>query len=173
MLTCITEQLLYGRIYVPTGRLDALYGLRLGDTSHALVSFVSLPAQPLFRSGVATSPHLASSFDSLPASSPVPLAYQSLNIAVQHDIGHWSSEYSYSLEDGMFGARILHNIGSRSDTAAGDHLATDAHDEGADLGSGSGLRGRFSAGAEAFFSAQERSAGGALAIAAVRAPDRG
>jgi mitochondrial distribution and morphology protein 10 len=91
-------------------------------------------------------------------------------INLQRDTGRWSSEYSWSADDGMLGARFLHNFGrlggeddglrdrdgySSTSSANGGGKRVDEEDamEG-------GLRGRFSAGAEIYFSAKEKSAGG-------------
>lgn len=87
---------------------------------------------------------------------------------LQHDVGKWCSEYSWSAEDGMWGVRVLHNFGKLGAPA-------DIPDESASASSGAsrgvrrvdeedavegGLKGRLSAGAEFYFSAKERSAGG-------------
>jgi len=81
---------------------------------------------------------------------------------LQHDTGRWSTEYTWSADDGMWGARVLHNFGrlageedDRERNTVGGEKRVDEEDamEG-------GLRGRFSAGAEVYVSLKEKSAGG-------------
>ena len=84
-------------------------------------------------------------------------------IYLQHDTGRWSTEYTWSADDGMWGARVLHSFGSLAgeeddrerNTSVGGEKRIDEEDamEG-------GLRGRFSAGAEVNVSLKEKSAGG-------------
>ncbi|KAF9514168.1 hypothetical protein BS47DRAFT_1372374 [Hydnum rufescens UP504] len=85
-------------------------------------------------------------------------------INLQHDTGRWSTEYTWSADDGMLGARVLHNFGRlageedvRERVVGRGEKRVDEEDamEG-------GLRGRFSAGAEVYFSAKEKSAGGSV-----------
>ena len=91
-------------------------------------------------------------------------------LSLQHDTGRWCTEYTYSAEDSMLGVRMLHNFGKlaaqpgsaedleRSSTSRGGGMKMKRIDE-EDAMEG-GLKGRFSAGAEIYFSAKERSAGG-------------
>ena len=82
---------------------------------------------------------------------------------LQHDTGRWSTEYTWSADDSMWGARVLHNFGRLAgeeddrerNTSVGGEKRIDEEDamEG-------GLRGRFSAGAEVYVSLKEKSAGG-------------
>lgn len=141
-----TDYLLYGRIYIPTGKLDALYSTRLSPTWQASVAAISEP----------------------PAKGSEP-AHTLFNL--QHDVGRTCAEYSWSVQDGMFGARVLHNFGKLGAPVDGDHGAAQASatqstkpkrvdEEDAMEG---GLKGRISAGAEAYFSFQEKSGGGKLA----------
>jgi len=140
-----TDYLLYGRFYLPTGRLDALYSTRLTPTIQAQIAAISEPqiAVPLDMKG------------RRPNSS-------NIMINVQHDIGKWCSELTWSAEDGMWGVRVLRNFGRRSD--ASEETSTWATqgikrvDEEEALEGG--LRGRVSMGAEFYISAQEKSAGG-------------
>lgn len=127
-----------------------------------------------------------------------------LVVAVQHDTGKWSQEWSFSASDGMFGWKGLWNFGweklvnsvfgggnsnhhlrdnvlvgdsvpsTAMSVAEGGEVTSQASTGGASLplsrtggteeetteDSGLGLRGRFSAGAEVFFSPTEKSAGG-------------
>jgi distribution and morphology protein 10 len=87
-------------------------------------------------------------------------------INVQHDVGKWCTEYTWSAEDGMLGVRVLHNFGKLGTTSEvlEDSLSSRKRagvkrvdEEDAVEG---GLKGRMSIGAEVYFSAKERSAGG-------------
>ena len=75
----------------------------------------------------------------LPSTQQKGLANVVLNL--QHNTGTWASDYSYSLDDGLVGCQALYHFKARDE-------------EG-----GEGLRGRFSAGGEVFFSAKTKSAG--------------
>lgn len=85
--------------------------------------------------------------------------------SLQHDIGKWCTEYTWSAEDGMWGVRVLHNFGRLGNSAE------PSEDSSSSIGSrpkrvdeedatGGGLKGRVSAGAEFYISAKEKSAGG-------------
>ena len=93
---------------------------------------------------------------------------------LQHDIGRWCTEYTYSAEDAMLGVRVLHNFGRRggaeiSSTGGGPNTAVKRVDE-EDAVEG-GLKGRVSVGAEFYFSAKERSAGVSTGIRFTTQPD--
>lgn len=142
------DYLLYGRLYLPTGRLDALYSTRLSPTLQALVAAISDPR---------------SSFSSEKRSRGDNVS--NIMLSLQHDVGKWCSEYTYSAEDGMLGVRVLHNFGRlRNPTEPPDDLTSSPGtrpkrvDE--EEATGGGLKGRVSAGAEFYISAKERSAGG-------------
>jgi hypothetical protein len=134
---------MYGRIYLPTGKLDALYTTRISPTLQALVAAISEPARG-------------------PGGS-------ALMVSLQHDVGRTCTEYSWSAEDSMWGVRLLHNfgrLGTSSDDEAERNIAVPTKssakpkrvdEEEAMEG---GLKGRISAGAELYFSAKEKSAGG-------------
>ncbi len=95
---CVADYLLYvlyGRLYVPTGRLDALYSTRLSSTLQALVAAISDPRADVRQSQLAR-----------PTSSP-----SNIMLNLQHDTGRWCTEYTYSAEDSMVGVRVLHNFG--------------------------------------------------------------
>lgn len=87
--------------------------------------------------------------------------------SLQHDTGRTCTEYTWSAEDGMWGVRLLHNFGKLAtpvDTSEeGEKAQRDltkvkrVDEEEAMEG---GLKGRISAGAEFYFSAKEKSAGG-------------
>ena len=92
---------------------------------------------------------------------------------LQHDVGKWCTEYTYSAEDSMWGVRVLHNFGRLAgpSTLEGNGHANGNGDHGnvtrragvkrvdeEDAVEG-GLKGRVSMGAEMYFSAKEKSAG--------------
>jgi mitochondrial distribution and morphology protein 10 len=88
-------------------------------------------------------------------------------LSLQHDTGRWCTEYTYSAEDSMLGMRMLHNFGKlapsgsidgSSERSRGMIMRMKRIDE-EDAMEG-GLKGRISAGAEIYFSAKEKSAGG-------------
>lgn len=155
------DYLLYGRLYVPTGRLDALYSTRLSSTLQALVAAISDPR--------ADAKQLLSI---RPTSSP-----RNLMLSLQHDTGRWCTEYTYSAEDSMVGVRVLHNFGKLADESERSGSATLASRAGGmkrideeDAMEG-GLKGRISAGAEVYFSAKEKSAGVSTGIRFTTLPD--
>lgn len=147
-----SDYLLYGRLYLPTGRLDALYSTRLTPTLQALVAAISDPP-----TGV--SPELRGRGGDA----------SNIMLHLQHDVGKWCTEYTWSAEDGMWGVRLLHNFGRlgvpAEDTDKGTLSSSPGNrtnvkrvdEEDAVEG---GLKGRVSVGAELYFSAKERSAGG-------------
>ena len=141
----MSDYLLYGRLYLPSGRLDALYSTRISPTMQALVAAVSHPSSSLPGRGGDVS---------------------NLMLNLQHDVGKWCTEYSYSAEDGMWGLRVLHNFGRLG-------LPVDSTDDNSPIGTRAGLKrvdeedavegglkGRVSAGAEIYLSAKEKSLGG-------------
>jgi hypothetical protein len=81
-------------------------------------------------------------------------------MSLQHDTGRWCTEYTWSADDNMLGARVLHNFGKlvREDPEGRTRQRVKRVDE-EDAMEG-GLKGRISAGAEVYFSAQEKSGGG-------------
>ncbi|KAF7352965.1 Mitochondrial distribution and morphology protein 10 [Mycena venus] len=158
------DYLLYGRFYLPTGRLDALYSTRLSPTLQGLVAAISHP----------------------PSNLPADMGNRGGNVSnlivnLQHDVGKWCTEYTYSADDSMWGVRVLHNFGKlggpvdTSDdpdktnpaTAGGAGLKR-VDEEEAVVG---GLKGRYSAGAELYFSAKERSAGVSTGFRFTTLPD--
>jgi distribution and morphology protein 10 len=93
---------------------------------------------------------------------------------LQHDTGRWCTEYTYSAEDSMVGVRVLHNFGKLGDESERSGSTTLASRPGGmkrideeDAMEG-GLKGRISAGAEVYFSAKEKSAGGCVTVIVVR-----
>lgn len=141
----IPDYLLYGRFFLPTGRLDALYSTRLTPTIQASVSAISDP------------PSLRGAKGDM----------SNVMVNIQHDVGKWCSEYTWSAEDEMVGLRVLHNFGKlgvSSDAAAADDAMARRREgikrvDEEDAVEG-GLKGRVSIGGEFYFSAKERSAGG-------------
>jgi len=88
-------------------------------------------------------------------------------LSLQHDVGRWCTEYSWSADDGMVGLKVLHNFGrsmedganlSPSPPSSGNESGVKRVDEEDPVEGG--LKGRVTAGAEFYFSAKEKSAGG-------------
>jgi distribution and morphology protein 10 len=138
---------------LPTNRLDALYSTRLTPTIQALVAAISDPRS-----------NIPSEFRGRNADP------SNLMVNLQHDIGKWCTEYTWSAEDGMLGVRVLHNFGKLGTTSEvlEDSLSSRKRagvkrvdEEDAVEG---GLKGRMSIGAEVYFSAKERSAGGQASL---------
>ncbi|GJE84397.1 mitochondrial distribution and morphology protein 10 [Phanerochaete sordida] len=153
------DYLMYGRIYVPTGRLEAIYTTRLGPTLQALVAAISDPRYSLqsserYRSGASPSNVL---------------------VKLQHSTGRWCTEYSWSAEDQMWGVQCMHNFGKLGTSASHD-APDDASKEKPkrvdeeDAMEG-GLKGRISAGAEFYLSTKEKSAGVSAGIRFTTLPD--
>lgn len=122
-----------------------------------------------------------------PAPSP-PSPPGNLMLSLQHDKGRWATEYSYSAKDGMFGIRGLYNFGITEEmlrpvlaeetlnsvvlAATKKEVSKEVLEEsweGNLTGKGridqednleNGLKGRFSAGGEIYFSVKQRSLGG-------------
>lgn len=130
--------LFYSRMHLPTMHLSGLAVTRLAPTLQAHVAFVHQPQRVRF------SPPTNKTTNVAPTSPPQPPP--NFLVALQHDTGMYSGEYTYSAADGMFGVRGLYNFG------------WDPEKETA----GEGLRGRFSAGGEVYLSVKQRSAGSEL-----------
>ena len=153
----VSDHLLYGRIYIPTGRLDALYSTRITPTLQGMVAAISDPRVPL--SSEKSRSHAPGS---------------NIMFSLQHDTGKVCTEYTWSAEDGMWGVRSLFNFGrvgvppessaeegekaGRTLPARQNGVKVKRVDE-EDAMEG-GLRGRVSVGGEFYFSAKEKSAGG-------------
>jgi mitochondrial distribution and morphology protein 10 len=127
---------MYGRIYLPTGKLDALYSTRISSNLQALIAAISEPTRG-------------------------PGSPSNLMLSLQHDTGRTCTEYSWSAEDSMWGIRVLHNFGKLQgeESTAPRHSAKPKRIDEEDAMEG-GLKGRISAGAEVYFSTKEKSAGG-------------
>ncbi|KDE09736.1 hypothetical protein MVLG_00138 [Microbotryum lychnidis-dioicae p1A1 Lamole] len=171
--------LMYGRLYAPSPRLDALYAHRLAPTVLGLVSLISVPA-PIAPPQLSWQPNDEASSMTInaPPTSTTSARLSELEFKLQHDTGKWSTEYSYAVGDGMWGARGLYNFGysgassaggpsssgasgsdgvTTSDDSPSSHVRERVVDE--EEATSTGLKGRWSAGGELYFSAQERSAG--------------
>ncbi|CUA69062.1 Mitochondrial distribution and morphology protein 10 [Rhizoctonia solani] len=156
------EYLLYGRYYVPSSRLDALYTVRLTPTLQGLIAAVSNARARL----------------SPPSSSaPRGEAAGNMMFSLQHDTGRWCTEYSWSADDGMWGVRVLHNFGRLANEAIdAERVARKERERGTrrvdeEERMEGGLKGRLSAGAELYFSLKEKSAGVSTGIRFTTLPD--
>lgn len=112
-------------------------------------------------------------------------------ISANHDTGKWAQQYSYSTQDGLFGARVLYNFPATAATrlrSNSNGLANYlSHQAGSDNQSSKTidrkklvdeeemmdnvLKGRFSAGGELYFSTQKKSAGVSTGIRFCTIPD--
>lgn len=119
---------------------------------------------------------------SAPGAAPPPLPPPSsrqseLEFKLLQDTGKWSGEYSYAVGDGMWGARGLYHFSPRPSSnplavpplvatsslpSASDELGPAVEEEEEVISAG--LRGRWSAGGEVFFSAKEPAAGMSAAV---------
>ncbi|KAG6837923.1 Mitochondrial distribution and morphology protein 10 [Arthromyces matolae] len=150
------EEWLAGERIDPRGRLDALYSTRISPTMQGLVAAVSHPSPNLPGQSGNTS---------------------NVMFNLQHDVGKWCTEYSYSAEDGMWGLRVLHNFGrlglpvesSDDNPTPSPRVGLKRVDE-EDAVEG-GLKGRVSAGAELYVSAKEKSLGGSFGLRFTTLPD--
>lgn len=167
--------MLYSRVHLPSLHLSGLATTRLTPTLQAHLAFLSQPAPPSSRP---TSPSSGThsrqpSADGAPAPAANVPAPSNLLLSLQHDTGKYSAEYTYSAQDGMFGFRGLYNFGwvdprVNAASAIVAAAARGLEDAGVETGSRridddemmeGGLRGRFSAGGEVYFSAKQRSFG--------------
>ncbi|KAG8851635.1 Mitochondrial distribution and morphology protein 10 [Serendipita sp. 411] len=151
--------LMYGRLYVPTGRLDALYSTRLGTSWQLVAAAISEQKQ------------LGSNKAKGRRSDAVDHSNILLNL--QHDRGKWCTEYTLSVVDGLCGARLLYNFGKKAgdDYVAGESRRERRVDE--EEAMDGGLKGRISAGAELYFSAKEKSGGISTAVRFTTVPELG
>ncbi|TCD67691.1 Mitochondrial distribution and morphology protein 10 [Steccherinum ochraceum] len=159
------DYLLYGRLYIPTGRLDALYSTRVSPTVQAMVAAISDPMSSL------------QSSEKSRAGSGGPSS--NVMFSMQHDTGKWCTEYTWSAEDGMWGVRCLHNFGKlwtpveASDESGKSNSASKGRSRRVDEEEAmeGGLKGRISAGAEFYLSAKEKSAGVSAGVRFTTLPD--
>lgn len=142
---------------MPTGRLDAVYTTRMSTNLQAVIAAISDPradaAQLTGRAGASPS---------------------NVMFSLQHDTGRTCTEYTYSAEDMMLGARVLHNFGRIGGAAPilenGEARERTKRIDEEDAMEG-GLKGRLSAGAEVYFSAKEKSAGVSTGLRFTTLPD--
>lgn len=188
------DYLLYGCIHAPTARLDALYTTRIAPTWNLIVTACSFPPTvwpqdgTMGYSGVPGSDANGQQVQQQGAQGgPTSPGATNLQMTLQNDTGKWFNEFSYSVDDALWGFRTMHHFGSSkrdvgnafssagtgsSDTSStlsgSDALAAAAAASGAAVidddvtaseEAGGGLKGRFSAGAELFLSTAEKSAG--------------
>ncbi|EPQ59366.1 mitochondrial distribution and morphology protein 10 [Gloeophyllum trabeum ATCC 11539] len=151
------DYLLYGRFYIPTGRLDALYSARLSGTMQGMIAAISDPR-------------------------PLPLGASNLMLSLQHDTGRTCTEYTWSADDSMWGVRFLYNFGkigtALESPGESEQLSTPVQTDRSEVkrvdeeeAMEGGLKGRISAGAEVYFSAREKSAGVSTGIRFTTLPD--
>lgn len=157
------DYLLYGRLYIPTGRVDAVYTARLSPGVQALAAAISDPRSNSFSAERTRGSNIPTS---------------NIMLSLQHDTGRTCTEYSWSAEDGMFGVRLLHNFGKLAPSPeeaarAQQSISTGSRRKRVDEEEAmeGGLKGRISAGAEVYFSARERSAGISTGIRFTTLPD--
>ena len=150
------DYLFYSRLHLPSLHLSGLATTRLSPTFQAQLAFHNQPAPPTPRA-TSQSPHTHSRQSSEPP--PVaPPAPGNILLSLQHDIGRYNGEYTYSAQDGMFGIRGLYNVywkdpsveevnevdGLKSSEEEGKRIDEEEMMEG-------GLGGRVSVGGEAYF----------------------
>ncbi|KAK4684266.1 hypothetical protein P7C73_g5917, partial [Tremellales sp. Uapishka_1] len=149
------DYLLYSRLHLPSLHLSGLATTRLTPTLQAHLAFLHQP-KPLI-------PSRPNSPPTEPSSPPnIPSIPGNVLLSLQHDTGRYSGEYTYSAQDGMFGMRGLYNFGWHENTESrGEKEGREGNGKRIDeeeMMEG-GLRGRFSAGGEVYFSAKQRSFG--------------
>ncbi|RSH90765.1 Mitochondrial distribution and morphology protein 10 [Saitozyma podzolica] len=173
------DYLLYSRLHLPSLHLSGLATTRLTPTLQAHLAFLSQPAPP----STTSSPSGSYTHSRVPSETSVPSPTApstpgNVLLSLQHDTGRYSGEYTYSAQDGMFGWRGLFNFGwqdpdfavaaavlreRESSSGSGSDAAGDIGPEGKRIDEeemmDGGLRGRFSAGGEVYFSAKQRSFG--------------
>ena len=166
----IIDYLLYSRLHLPTLHLSGLATTRLTPTLQAHLAFLNQPSAPSPRASISSSSPTLSQHNRTPSESSVPSPPPTpgnLLLSLQHDTGRYSGEYTYSAQDGMFGLRGLYNFGWTPGTSLGSLERSRGDMEAFESGRRvdeeemmeGGLRGRFSAGGEVYFSARQRSFG--------------
>jgi distribution and morphology protein 10 len=138
---------MYGRLYVPTGRLDALYSTRLGTSWQVVAAAISEQ-----RGQYATQRAKSRRQDTIDHSN--------ILLNLQNDRGKWCSEFTWSAVDGLWGARVLYNFGKTVEEDGHEKARRREKRVDEEDAMEGGLKGRISAGAELYFSAREKSGGG-------------
>ncbi|KAH9467070.1 hypothetical protein MJO28_000353 [Puccinia striiformis f. sp. tritici] len=178
------DYLLYGRFHLPTYRLDGLCSYQFSPTLQGLATLVSIPSTSS-TNGILSSGN--------PDNSPTNQhmnggngiggpSIWNLMLSMNHDTGKWSQQYSYSTEDGLFGARVLHNFPTTTTTRRRENGTSDHSDHiinsfdrreliDEDEVMDNVLKGRFSVGGELYFSALRKSAGVSTGIRFCTIPD--
>ncbi|CAO1620725.1 unnamed protein product [Parajaminaea phylloscopi] len=187
------DYLLYGCIHAPTARLDALYTTRLSPTWNFILTACSFPPrtspayQPAHTSGAVGA---SGGEQIVQPQGPTAPGATNLQVTVQQDTGKWFNEFSYSVDDALWGFRTMHHFGSSKREAQSSSPSTAASsttlrpllpgvlqsnddDSAGSSEAGGGLKGRFSAGAELFFSAEEKSAGLSTGVRFTTLPESG
>ncbi|GAB7357875.1 hypothetical protein MBLNU230_g0045t1 [Neophaeotheca triangularis] len=119
------DALLYGRMYLPSSTLEALYLRRISPTRLLKINCVSGSALPNGGTALAL---------------------------LQNDYGKYSTEYLYSTDSALLGVRGLYNFGFDPRTSYNEPTDHPTH-------LWEHQNGRLSAGAEAYFSPRNKSAG--------------
>lgn len=138
------EMLLYGSMHAPSSCVEALCVFRLSEHWQVMATALSnaprFPIVPLGR-WLGIIPPNRSGSESASTKGPIgPPGVTNLLLTLQHQSSRTMTEYTYSLDDALWGARILRHICSVADGAT------------------------LSAGGELFFSIAEKS-GGSTCIA--------
>lgn len=151
--------LMYGRLYVPTGRLDALYSTRLGSSWQIVAAAISEQRGQYAAQRAKNSRR------------PETADHSNILLNLQHDRGKWCSEYTWSAADGLWGARALYNFGKTVEEEGHDKIRRREKRVDEEDAMEGGLKGRISAGAEIYFSAREKSGGVSTAVRFTTVPD--
>lgn len=138
------EMLMYGNMHLPSTCIDAVFATRLSPTSQILVTALSTapsyPIQNIFRwFGIKHKP------PALPGAAFGPPGTTGLQVLLQKIYPSTTMEYSYSLDDALWGIRALRTLSWPNDK-----------------------NGTLSVGAELFFSPAAKSAGRAYTLTSFR-----
>lgn len=90
----INDYLLYGRLYIPTGRLEAIYSRRFSPWMQCVITGVSEPRMK---------------------------AASHCTGELQYDAGKWCTEVSYTTDGELFGLRGLYNLSSHGSEGNIEH----------------------------------------------------
>ncbi|PKY52244.1 mitochondrial distribution and morphology protein 10 [Rhizophagus irregularis] len=145
----IKDYLLYGRLFVPTGRLEAIYSRKFSQWMQCVVTAVSDPRSK--------------------AASHVKYILQLLIptfLKLQYDVGQWCTELSYTTDGELFGVRGLYNFTNYNQ----EEISTNSNNEESivqnkmkkkseDDEEVEALKGEWSIGAELYYGIRERSGG--------------